>query len=103
MLTTFIETVAKLWEKTYHFTAPPNTEPPYIVWKEDGNNDLNSNNRHSEKIVTGTMDLFIRSETDPLIRKLPALMNDFPAAYSLISVEYEEETGLLHYSWDWEV
>lgn len=103
MLTTFIESLAALWEKTYHFIAPPNTEPPYIVWTEDGGNDLKANNRHAEKITTGTLDLFVRYETDPLIQRIPAFLNNFPVAYSLVSVSYEEETGFLHYSWDWEV
>lgn len=103
MLTTFIKALVALNEKTFHFLAAPNTEAPYIVWAEDGANDLAANNEHAEKVLTGTVDLFTRQEADPLISSIPSTMGRIPVAYSLSVVQYEEETGLLHYTWDWEL
>lgn len=103
MLTTLIEALAALCPETHHFYAPPNTMPPYLVWAEDGGNDLGANNQHVERAVTGSLNLFTRDEADPLIRGVRSLMDRLPVAYSLISVSWEEETGLIHYSWDWEV
>lgn len=102
MLTTFIKALVALNERTFHYFASPQTEAPYIVWAEDGANDLVANNGHSEKMLTGTVDLFTREEADPLFQSIPEVMDRIPVAYSLTTVQYEEETGLIHYSWDWE-
>ena len=37
----------------------------YFVWQEDGSNDLICNDRHAERAVTGTTDLFTTMEFDP--------------------------------------
>lgn len=90
-------------DKVYHFIAPPNTAPAYIVWAEDGANDLVANNRHIEKVWTGSVDLYTDKESDPFVTAIPVALENAGAAYSLVMVEYEEETSLIHYSWDWEM
>ena len=37
----------------------------YFVWQEDGANDLEANDGHAERAVTGTTDLFTKQEFDP--------------------------------------
>lgn len=37
----------------------------YFVWQEDGSHDLPGDNGHGETAVTGTTDLFTKSEFDP--------------------------------------
>ena len=37
----------------------------YFVWQEDGANDFLADERHAEKCVTGSTDLFTRQEFDP--------------------------------------
>lgn len=97
------DALVSLTEKTYHYTAPPNTDPAYIVWKEDGSNDLTASNIHAEKAWTGVVDLYTNQEFDPLVDGVPKVFERVGAAYNLVSVDYEEETGLIHYSWDWEL
>lgn len=75
----------------------------YFVWQEDGRNDLAANNGHRERIVTGTTDLYTKTEFDPWADELGKSMSSRGIAWSLVSIDYEPETGFYHFSWDWEV
>ena len=94
--------LAALTDRTYHYFAAPNSTPPYIVWAEDGDNDLEADNAHVEHIFAGTVDLYTNIEDDPLMESIPEALAGLPAAYYLNSVQYEEATGLIHYEWTWE-
>ena len=50
-----------------------------------------------------TIDLYTLDEDDPLMQAIPAALNATPAAWYRNSVQYEEETKLIHYEWVWEV
>ena len=75
----------------------------YFVWQEDGANDLEANNIHAEKSVTGTTDLFTKQEFDPWKEQFEAALDAAGIAWYLNSIQYEEDTGFLHYEWIWEV
>ena len=86
-----------------HYEAFKKT-PPYIVWAEDGAADtVFANGRLQNQVVTGTVDLFTRDrDGEPLMEAIPAAL-DGKCAWRLNSVQYEEDTGLLHVEWAWEV
>ena len=71
MLETLQAALAALTERCYHYFAKPNAEPSYIVWAEDGDNDLTANNVHGERSYTGTIDLYTKIESDPLLADIP--------------------------------
>lgn len=75
----------------------------YFVWAEDGANDLMAGGGHAERAVSGTTDLFTKVEFDPWAPALESSLTLHGIAWSLVSVAFEEETGFIHYSWDWEV
>lgn len=75
----------------------------YFVWMEDGSNDLAADGRHAERAVTGVTDLYSKMEFDPWADALGESLSDYGISWSLQSVDYEEETGFYHWSWDWEV
>ena len=75
----------------------------YFVWQEEGADDLIANGRHAERGQRGTTDLYTKIEFDPWADQLGASFTRHNIAWSLVSVDYEEETGFIHYSWDWEV
>lgn len=77
----------------------------YFVWQEDGSNDLTaSDGTRIEKVVTGTTDLFTKTEFDPWKEELEVAFDESPYIFwHLNSVQYEEETGFYHYEWRWEV
>ena len=76
----------------------------YFVWMEDGSNDFEAGNRHAEKVVEGTTDLYTKVEFDPWAEQFEAALDaDGVIAWSLNSTQYEEETGFHHYEWVWQV
>lgn len=75
----------------------------YFVWQEDGENDLLAGNGHAEACVTGSTDLYTKTEFDPWGEALGESFDRFGISWNLVMVEYEEETGFWHWSWDWEV
>lgn len=75
----------------------------YFVWQENGSNDLGANNRHGEKAVTGSTDLFTKQEFDPWADAIGESLSSYGVAWTLSSVQYEEKTGFYHYEWIWEV
>lgn len=99
MLEQLRDALVAIHKKTYHYFAPPNTIPPYIVWAEDGDNDLNVNNVHGERAYTGTIDLYTKTENDPLLSSIPVAVESVGGSWYLNSVQYEEETGLIHHEW----
>ena len=76
----------------------------YFVWQEDGERDLLADNRHTEKAVTGTTDLYTKREFDPWKDQFESSLNSTKGVtWYLNSVQFEEETELWHYEWRWTV
>jgi hypothetical protein len=75
----------------------------YFVWQEDGANDLVADNIHTAKVITGTTDLFTKKEFDPWIDELSASFNAYGISWYLNAVQYEDDTGFIHYEWVWQV
>lgn len=86
----------------YHYWHSKMTAP-YIVWAEDGEDRaLHANNRKGEQSIGGTIDYFTKTEFDPVVDDIQTVLNsfDFAFGWKLNSVIYEEETNLIHWSWD---
>lgn len=76
----------------------------YFVWLEEGSDDLHADNRHVEKAVTGTTDLFTRQEFDPWKEQFEEALDEAPGiVWELNSVQFEHDTGFWHYEWVWSV
>lgn len=76
----------------------------YFVWQEDGTNDLEADGVHGERAVTGTTDLYTRTEFDTWARQLERAMDAEPdVAWEKLGVQYEPDTGFWHHEWAWEV
>lgn len=76
----------------------------YFVWQEDGQEGLPADNIHTEKIVTGTTDLFTKQEFDPWKEEIEKAFDASPyICWQLKSIQQEEDTGFWHYEWAWEV
>lgn len=91
-------------DQVYHFERPQSLKR-FIVWQEDGEtNSLMVNNRKAEQQITGTIDLYTQIELDPWIDQIQeALDASEIMAWSLESVQYEDDTRLMHYEWSWTV
>lgn len=97
------ELLSKLTDSLYLYTASGNAKPPYIVYGVDGANDLTAGNVHSERADQGFVDLYTKSPSDALINGIIGKLEEGGVSYYLNSVQYEDETGLLHYEWIFEV
>ena len=76
----------------------------YFVWQEDSRNDLVVGDRHAEKAVEGTTDLYTKQEFDPWADEFEEELDaDSCIAWRLNSYQYEAETGFHHYEWVWQV
>lgn len=76
----------------------------YFVWQEEGEVPLMADGKHSETAVTGTTDLFTKTEFDPWKDAFEhALDASGHIAWSLNASEFEEDTGFFHFEWLWTV
>ena len=88
----------------YHFWHP-RLEAPYCIWAEESEGDsLHTGNHKTEQVITGTIDYFTKEDFDPMVDKIQDALNNVEVlGWSLSSVLYENETNLIHYTWDWEI
>lgn len=86
----------------YHYFRPQ-MSAPYIVWAEDSEDDgFEADNHKVEQRIHGTADYFTKTEYDPVVDSIQnALDGAENVSFGLTSVEYEDETELIHYTWDW--
>lgn len=75
----------------------------YFVWQEESGNDLAADGLHAERAMRGHTDLFTKKEFDPWARALEDSFTASEISWELRDVQYEEDTGFWHYTWDWEV
>lgn len=74
----------------------------YGVYAEDGGNDLEADGLHSEKALTGTVDFFTRDDSSTPRETIEAALEGV-CAWSLNSIQFEPDTGFIHYEWVFEV
>ena len=77
----------------------------YIVWAEDGEGDaVHADGRKVERAITGTIDYFTKTENDPVVKQIEDVLDsDDGISWYLNSVQYEQDTGYIHFEWVWEV
>lgn len=85
----------------YAWAAPPQTEAWGVV-SIDGGFSLAGDNTHAEDALEGTIDLFTRRLGAEDFSAVKGCLQDLDICYRLNSVQYEQETRLLHYEWVWQ-
>ncbi len=75
----------------------------YFVWQEESSADFIADGIHAEKAITGTTDLFTKTEFDPWKEEFEKALNDSKIPWELLSIDHEEDTGFYHYEWEWTV
>lgn len=85
-------------EKAYHYTAPENTPARYVVWAELSGEHLAADNRESEGKFEIAVDYFTTKEFDTTIDDISDFLDGF-GSWRIESVQYEEQTGYIHYEW----
>lgn len=91
--------------KMHHYGAHQ-PKVPYGVWAEDADVSPSADNVNSTRILSGTTDYFTKTEAeaDANVDAIEATFAGASAwiAAQLSSIQYEDDTGLLHYEWTWE-
>ena len=89
---------------TMHHYGADRPAAPYGVWAEDGDVSPSADNKASTRILSGTTDYFTKAENDANVGLIEAVFESASAwlAARLSSIQYEDDTGLLHYEWTWE-
>lgn len=86
----------------YHYAAEKRRMPmgDYIVYSEDEREDLEANGLHIERGTSGTIDLFVRSDSGTLAASVESVFDSYRnIVWRLYSTQYEDDTRYLHYQW----
>lgn len=75
----------------------------YGVYAEDGANDLIADDTHTEKVTQGTIDYYTRDDSGTPQTTIENALNNGKIAWYLNSIQFEEDTGYIHYEWVFEV
>ena len=87
--------------KDYQFKAIAWSHAPadnYGVVSQDGRNDMVS---HYEESDTGTIDWFSRDPDSAVPAAVENALEGLGFSWYLNSLQYEEDTGFLHWEWVW--
>lgn len=89
----------------FHYRRNPKVKSEYGVWMEIGENTaFNANNAKAEQQIGGTLDYYTLIEFNPVIDEIQAALERLTVgAWALESVQYEDETNLIHYEWTFSV
>lgn len=85
--------------RAYHYWRPVQNVP-YAIWQEDGEeNSFDGNNVKQEQQIHLTVDYFTKTEFDTNVDAIQDYLNS-TCGWRLMSVDYEDETNLIHYEWE---
>jgi hypothetical protein len=85
----------------YEAYAKPNK---YIVWAEDTEAYAGyGDNKKTTQVIQGTIDYFTKEEYDSNVKLIQEKLNSIELAWSLNSIQYEEDTKFIHYEWVFEL
>lgn len=82
----------------YHYWRPV-MSAPMCIWQEDGDAPFHANTREREIAITGTVDYYTKNEYDANIDKVQDALNSVCTNWNINSVQYEDDTKLIHYEW----
>ena len=78
-------------------------KPPFLIWSEQGeDSSFHTENRTDIQQLMGVIDYFTKREFDPVADMVQEILDgDNKIGWSLESVQYEDETNIIHYTWRW--
>lgn len=96
------DALLNLGAPVFHYEKDNAAGERYIVWaetNEDG--DYSADNHKYEQVIRGTVDMFTHTEFDELADFIQQALDDCRRiSWRLNSAAYEDETGFIHYEWE---
>lgn len=90
-------------DAVYHYRGA-SPQKRYIVWAEEGQGKAQwADEQMIEQSMVGTIDYFTNIENDPNFNAIQQALNNAEIAWSLNSIQFEPDTDLIHYEWEWEI
>lgn len=90
-------------DKVYHYKAEKQ-KGSYIVYAEDTQGSASwADNKCTYQTLQGTVDYFTHEEDDPKAEEIQKALATGDIYWYLNSIQYEDDTGYIHYEWVWEV
>lgn len=90
--------------KVYHYEALEGEKTPYIVWAEDIEGDtLYTDDRRSEVVQQGTIDLYTKKEYDPIKGQIETALDEAGICFWYNGAYFDNDTKIIHHEWIWEV
>lgn len=89
----------------YHYIKPSEVKAPYAVWQEENDDSFYTDNGKSERSLNGILEYYttVNRDIDPALDTLEQALINMGASWALTATQYEADTNLIHYSWDWSV
>ena len=97
------ELINALQETGYPFAHHAWSRAPvgdYGTYSESSGNDLTADGKHVERGTEGFINLFTRDSSDAPRTAIEAVLNDLCIPWTLNTVQYEDDTGYIHYEWE---
>ena len=73
----------------------------YGVYSEDSALDFAADGTSLEQAIEGTLDYYTRSDGTEAKDAIQTKLRELGIVWHLNSVQYESDTGLVHYEWVW--
>lgn len=89
------------WSSTPSALAVINND--HGVYAEDDEIALYADNKRAEVVTQGTIDYFTRDDSGVPKRDIEAALDAHNVPYRLESIQFENDTGFIHYEWVFEV
>ena len=81
----------------------PELRGDFGIYAEDGENALFAGNHHAERAITGTVDFFSHDASGAAMATIESALDSVELlAWYVYLIQYEDDTGYLHYTWRFE-
>lgn len=88
----------------YHYRKPQGVRR-FVCWQELNEAEtLDGNNKKGEQGIEGAIDLFTAEEYDSAVDAIQNALDGLDSvSWRINSVQYEDDTNLIHYEWYFEL
>lgn len=91
-------------EKLYHYEAPNDITDDYIVYFENSEgSSVSGDNYKLEQSISGNIYLYSKNEHCPLFDEIQNSLCENRISFVFIDAEYDPETEIICWSWEFDV